>query len=282
MKDTKKFLKEIKLVVFDLDGTLLNDKNKISATTIELVKKLKEKGVKFSIASGRLLSSFVEHIKLLDIDIPIISLDGAYVANPITNQILFESLMKENHVKRALNLSEKYTLNVALCCHDAIHYTENNSIIKSFVDKYGADFRLIKSYHDCVDKVLEIIMVSEFSNKIRKVHSKMIFPYTFGVQTSYYKSNNHGGIYYLELRKMGSNKGKGLKKLCNYLQINLKETAVIGDWYNDVPLFHSKAYKVAMANAVPEIKKIANLITSKDNNEEGINEFLYLLLETKS
>ncbi len=282
MKDERNSLRKIKLVVLDLDGTLLNDKNKISETTIELVKKLKEKGVKFSIATARLLSSFLDHIKLLDIDIPIISMDGTYVANPITNKILLESLIKKNHVLRALNLSEKYSLNVALCCHAAIYYTENNSIIKSLLDKYGADFRLIKSYQDCTNNVIEIIMVSESSDKIRKVHSKMIFPYTFGVQTVFYKSNNHCGIYYLELRKMGANKGKALKKLCNYLQINLNETAVIGDWYNDVPLFHSKAYKVAMANAVPEIKKIANFITNKDNNEEGINEFLYMLLEAKS
>ncbi|MEJ5350654.1 MAG: Cof-type HAD-IIB family hydrolase [Melioribacteraceae bacterium] len=282
MKDTKKFLKEVKLVVFDLDGTLLNDKNEISETTIELVKKLKEKGVKFSIATARLLSSFIEHIKMLDIDVPVISLDGTYVANPVTNEILLESFMKKNHVNRALKLSEKYSLNVALCCRDSIYYNESNSVVKSLLDKYGAEFRLIKSYESCMDNVLEMIIVSELSDKIKKVHSKMIFPYTFGVQALYYKSNNYGGVYYLELKKMGANKGKALKKLCDYLHINLTDTAVIGDWYNDVHLFHSKAFKVAMANAVPEIKKLSDLITSKDNNEEGINEFLYMLLKAKS
>lgn len=279
---TEEILKRIKLVVVDLDGTLIDDKNNLSVETISLVKKLQAKGVKFSIATGRLIIAFTNHIRALGIDIPVIALDGTHILNPITNEIIYESFLSAKYVQRALLLSDKYFLKIALCNSSAIFYTEENAVIKSLLEKYGAKYTLVKSYRDYIDKTLEVVIVDDFADKVKRVAKKMIFPFTFGVQTSFYKSHNHGGIYYLEIRKMGSSKGKGLIKLCKHLKIKTKDVAVVGDWYNDISLFKTDAVKIAMANAVPEIKRLSNMVTSKDNNEEGINEFLYMLLQAKA
>ncbi|HEY7751773.1 MAG TPA: HAD hydrolase family protein, partial [Ignavibacteriaceae bacterium] len=58
--------------------------------------------------------------------------------------------------------------------------------------------------------------------------------------------------------------------------------AVMGDWYNDVSLFDTKAIKVTVANAIPEIKMKADIITSKTNDEEGAAEFFEMVLKAKS
>lgn len=274
-------LRKIKLVVFDLDGTLVDDKSNLSIETISLIKKLQEKDVKFSIATGRLITSCIDYIHALGINIPVIALDGTHILNPITNEIIYESFLPAKSVKRALLLSDKYFLKIALCNSSAIFYTEENSVIKELLEKYGANYELIKSYENYIDKTLEIIMVSDFGDKLKQAARKMIFPFTFGIKTSFYRSHDHGGIYYLEIRKMDSNKGKGLVKLCKHLKIKIREAAVVGDWYNDITLFQTNAVKIAMANAVPEIKKLADMVTNKDNNAEGINEFLYMLLQAK-
>ena len=65
------------------------------------------------------------------------------------------------------------------------------------------------------------------------------------------------------------------------MKIKPEEAAVVGDWYNDISLFKTNAYKVALANAVPEIKRMSNLITEKSNNEDGTAEFLEKLLKSK-
>ncbi|MEJ2618425.1 MAG: HAD hydrolase family protein, partial [Ignavibacteriaceae bacterium] len=70
-------------------------------------------------------------------------------------------------------------------------------------------------------------------------------------------------------------------RLIKYLKIKPNEAAVIGDWYNDISLFKTKAFKVALANAVPEIKRMADLITERNNNEDGTAEFLEKLLKAK-
>lgn len=72
-----------------------------------------------------------------------------------------------------------------------------------------------------------------------------------------------------------------LLKLLKYLNINIKNSAVIGDWYNDRSLFRTKALKIAMANAVSEIKEMSDHITERTNDEDGTAEFLELVLKAK-
>jgi len=62
------------------------------------------------------------------------------------------------------------------------------------------------------------------------------------------------------------------------MKIKINETAVLGDWYNDRELFETKAIKIAVANAVPEIKRMADYITRRTNNEGGVAEFLEMVL----
>ena len=72
-----------------------------------------------------------------------------------------------------------------------------------------------------------------------------------------------------------------MKRLTKYLNISLKETAVLGDWYNDVSLFDTSALKIALANAVYEIKQLADFVTERTNNEDGAAEFLEMVFKNK-
>ncbi|AFN74979.1 putative Cof hydrolase [Melioribacter roseus P3M-2] len=275
-------LRKIKLVVFDLDGTAVDSNDRLNEDTIKLVKLLEEKGVMFTIATGRLAKTVAMHILNLGINIPIIALDGTHIVNPVNDEVLYESHIKEKHVKRALSLAAKYSLTHVLCGADAVYYTTRNTQALELLEKYGAIFKKVDDYNEYVSEVLEIVMMSDYRDNISRAAHKMSFPYVYGVRSNYYKSHDHGGIYYLEIRNIGSSKGKGLIKLCRKLKISVKETAVIGDWYNDISLFETNAVKIAMANAIPELKRLADMITKGDNNNGGINEFLHLLLKARS
>lgn len=282
IKTEEEILRNLKLVVLDLDGTILDNENNISKETINLITKLKDKGLKFTIASARYLSSFLDYIKLLNIDLPVICLDGSVIINPITGEYINELFIPAKYVLRSIKMSEKYSLNFLLFCKDGIYYNKNSYVIESLLHKYGTEYKLINFINNCVNETYEVIITGNEFENLKKVKRKMIFPYTYGIQASIYKSRKDNGNNFLEIKKIGVNKGIALKKLCNYLDIKIKNTAVVGDWYNDISLFNTNAFKVAMANAVPEIKKLADITTTKSNNEDGINEFLNLLLELKS
>ncbi len=277
----KDILKRIKLVVFDLDGTLVNDQNQIGEETKSLIKELSSIGVQFSIATGRLLSAVTNHADELGIKIPLITLDGTLIQRYPGDKSIFESHLPIKYVQRALNLADKYLVQVALCHDKAIYFTEENSLFPQLMDKFGAKYQQVFSYDNYLDGTLEVIMVSDYKDNVKHVSSKMSFPYTFGVRTAFYKSQSQGGTYYVEIRKMGSSKGDGLKRLLSHLKIKMKETAVVGDWYNDKSLFENDSLKIAMENAVPELKRMADLVLKKNNNEDGSAEFLKMLLQAK-
>lgn len=278
---SKEILKRIRLVVCDLDGTLTDDHDVISNETIELVKKLEKLGVQFTIATGRLLSAVTDHASTLDIKIPLITLDGTLVQRHPGGPSIFVSHLPEKHVKRAVNLADKYLLKIALCHDSAIYYTEENAVIPSLVDKFGATFKQVFSYDNYLKETLEVVICGDYHTNIKYVANKMAFPYTFGVRTALYKSQSKGGTYYLELRKMGSSKGESMKVLLHHLKLKIHETAVIGDWYNDKSLFDTDALKIAVANAVPELKKMADFVTKNTNDNGGVAEFLKMLYQAK-
>ncbi len=277
----KGLLRKIKLIVFDLDGTLLNDENEIGEESIKLVEELKQLGVRFSFATGRYHSAVLQHAKTLSIKTPLITLDGALIKSYPEGKIIFESYVPKRYVKRAVSLADKLLLKIALCHDDAIFYTDDNSSIVNLVDKLGAVVQEIPDYDLYLHKTLEVVVAGDFKDSINLFAKKMSFPFTFGLNFSFYKSQRRGDIYFFETRKHGVDKGTGVKRLTNYLNLSMKETAVLGDWYNDRKMFDTGALKIAVANAVQEIKYHADYITTRTNNEDATAEFLTMVLNAK-
>lgn len=277
----KNRLKKLKLIVFDVDGTLVNERDEIGQETIKYVKLLREMGVRFSFASGRQHSALLHHAETLNIISPLISLDGTLIKSHHEGKIVSESTIPDKYVRKAIQMADKYLLRIALCHDEAIYYDEQNSGVQSLLDKYGAKYKEVESYDQYIPDTLEIVITGDSKEAVKYVNKKFQFPYSFGLVTSFYKSQSHGGIYYLEIRKSGGSKGKGLKKLNNYLKIGIKETAVIGDWFNDRSLFETGALKIAMGNAVPEIKRLADHILTRSFHDDGTAEFLEMVVRAK-
>ncbi|MBN1300963.1 MAG: HAD family hydrolase [Melioribacteraceae bacterium] len=278
---TKRNLQRLKLIVFDLDGTLLSDDNSIGDETRELVNELKSFGVKFSFATGRLHSAIIGHAETLGLNNPLISLDGSLIKNYPSGEVIFESGIPLRHMKKAVKYADNLLLKFALCHGDAIYYTELNSSIPDMLDKFGATYVEINDLDCYLDNTLEFVVASEMRESVRAFHKRMMFPYMLGISTSFYKSHRRGDLYYVEARKSGTDKGTGLKRLSKHLKIQIDETAVMGDWYNDRELFKTGALSIAVQNAVNEIKYHSNYITKRTNNEDAAAEFLKMVLEAK-
>lgn len=275
-------LKNIDLVVFDIDGTLLNNDGAVGDKTKQLIKELKKFGVIFSFASGRLHSAIMPIAEDLNIRVPFISLDGSVIKSSASKEFIYKAFLKQKHVLKAIELSEQYLINIALCHADAIYYTEYNSVIPKLVDKYGAVYKEVKSYEDYTSETLEIVFAGDNKRAVEYLRDKFSFPFTFGCTTSFFRSHTYDEIYYLEVRKSGSSKGKALMRLIKELKVDINNTAVLGDWYNDISLFETKALKVAVQNAILELKNNADIVLKKTNNEDGVSEFLESLLKAKT
>jgi Cof subfamily protein (haloacid dehalogenase superfamily) len=280
MNNTER-LKNIKIIVSDLDGTLLSDSGVIGIETKQLISQLQDCGVIFALATGRLHSAVTGIAKELSIKSPIISLDGSMIRSIMDESRIYESFVKKKHVKRALKFAEEQLLNIVLCHDEAIYYTDRNSNMPMLSDKYGAKYKEVTSYDNYIDRTLEVVLFSDAANSMRYVRDRFLFPFSIGSNISFYKSHRHPNISFLEIRRSGSTKGKGLERLLKYHKIKPNQAAVLGDWYNDISLFETNAFKVAVANAIPEIKRMADMVTSKSNNEEGAAKFFKKVLKAK-
>jgi len=275
-------LRKTKLVVCDLDGTLLNDNGELGSDLVGIVKRLQnEFGVMFSIATGRMHSSVADYCNELGINIPVISLDGALIQDVSGTQKVFEAHIKKRHVQKILKLASRYLIKASLCHADEIYYTEDNEPLLEISNKPGAKYTLVNDYSDYTSGVLEVFLASDNEHYIKNINNRLSFPYTLGVTSSCYRSMRNKGVYYLEARKNGCTKKTGLFKLLRHLRTSQNKCVVVGDWYNDRPLFETKAYKVAMANAVSELKYLADYETETDNNNHGAANFFELLLKAK-
>lgn len=277
----KERLKNIKIVVSDLDGTLLKNDGSVGLETKKLIRELHNYDVLFSFATGRLHSAVTDIAKDLEIKNPIISLDGSVIKDFPSGETIFESFLKKKYVEKAVKYADDYLLNVALCHSDAIYYTEFNTVIPKLLNKFGAKYKEVSSYENLLDKTLEIVFAGDNKESIEFVKDKFTFPYAFGCNASYYRSQSKKGLFYLDIRRAGSSKGKGLKRLLKYLNIKTHQAVVMGDWYNDISMFESDAIKVAMANSIPELIRNADHVTERSNNNEGPAEFLEMILQAK-
>jgi len=274
-------LKEIKLIVTDIDGTLLNDNGELGIESKKLLIELMKENVIISLATGRLHSATTDIAKELSLNGYVISLDGALIKNYVNDKTLFESFLRIGQVKKAIAISEDLLIKIALCHASSIYYTEYNSVIPSLLSKYGAFYTWVDSYKNHLSGTLEIVCSSDMKNSIRQMEEKFNFPYSIGCNTSYFRSKKNENIYYLEIRKAGSSKGKSLVRLLRHLSIKPLQAAVIGDWYNDITMFQTRAVKVAVANAIPELINAADFVTKMSNREDGTAEFFEMVLKSK-
>lgn len=274
-------LKKIKHIVTDIDGTLLNDYGELGLENKKLILELMKEDVLISLATGRLHSATNDLAKELSLNGYVISLDGAVIKEFKNDKTIFESFLKARHVKKAISISNDLLVNIVLCHSNSIYYTEYNSLIPSLLSKYGALYQQVSSYEEYLSGTLEIVCASDMKGSIKKMEERFNFPFSVGCTTSYFRSKKNENIFYLEIRKAGSSKGKALERLFRHIFIKPEQTAVIGDWYNDITMFQTKALKVAVANAIPELRNEADFVTGKDNNEDGVAEFFEMVLKSK-
>jgi Cof subfamily protein (haloacid dehalogenase superfamily) len=273
----KDILKQIKLIVIDIDGTLVDRDGKVGERSKQLSIELKNHGVLCTLSSARSFHYSVQIANELQIDIPFITLDGALIKSR-KNQALHKGVISKKLIDKAVELATNNYGKVALCNEEHVYYTSTNSVVREY-SKLNAPIKEIDSY-DNVNNILELMIYCEDKSSLKIIKENLRFPHSIGVVFSVTKSLNHE-YYLLTIKKKGSDKLQSVKRLVKHLGLKRKNIAVIGDWHNDMPLFDYGAYNIAVQNAIPELKKKAHYVTKATNNEDAVGEILEMIYKYK-
>jgi len=262
---------KVKLIVSDMDGTLLNDNHEVSDKFYVLFDKLKSNDIHFVAASGRQFQSIQD--KLFDIknDISIIGENGGIMQYAHKTKVLLELSKKD--VAACVKVLRQIENSFTVLCGSKAAYIESRD--KSFYKK-------LKNYYTVVEKVDDLLNVrNDKFLKIAVFHfdssEKFIYPSVKKFEGQYQVIVS--GQNWLDISHIEANKAYALKMIQKEMGITPKETMVFGDFNNDIEMLKLADMSFAMENAHPNVKKTAKFIT-KSNNNNGVEEVLDQLLKS--
>lgn len=271
-------LKDIKLIVIDIDGTLVDTDGLIGEKTLNISKELKKMGIFCTLSSARSYYYSSHIADQLDVDIPFVTLDGALIKDR-EGKVVYKGEIKNKLIRKAIKVAEHNYGKITICDEHNLYITPRNSVIKQY-SRLSAPVKEVESLND-LSGALEILIYCEDKGSLRIIKDKMKFPHNLGISMNVTKSPT-SEYFLLTIKKKGSDKLRSVKRLVKHLKMKRRNVAVIGDWHNDMPLFDYGAYNIAVKNAIPELKRKADYITQSTNNEDAVGEVLEMVQNYKS
>jgi len=266
-------LSQVKLVVTDMDGTLLNNNSEVSDRFFKQFEELKKRNIHFVAASGRQYQSIVEKLDTIKNEISIIAENGGLMQHNNETNVLLK--LSPQVVSKTIEILRKTPDCYVVLCGRKSSYIEttNQEFIEKF-NEYYAKYKIVDDLTKVVDDDFMKIAVYHF-----KSSETYILPHISEIET-YYKVTISGQNW-LDISHKNANKGYALSMLQKNMGINKNETMVFGDYNNDLQMLELAHFSYAMQNAHPNVKKVANFET-KSNMEQGVESVLEALINSKS
>ncbi len=266
-----------KLLVVDIDGTLVNKHGKISATDKEALTKARDLGISVALSTGRGLQASLSIIDELSLDGYHVSFDGALVSCPSRGEEIYARPINPAMVKQMVEVAHRYNLDLEL--FTVTHYfsereTWSTDAHRRFFGVYRTlvDFTKIWEKERIIKGGL-VTTTPQEADRVRNFRHQLDHSLHF----SWARTPAFPGVDFINILAPGVSKGKALEALASHLGVPLAEVMAVGDGTNDMSLLTSAGLAVAMGNALDEIKAIADYITL-DVDHSGlaaaINRFL--------
>ncbi|MCI3926888.1 HAD family hydrolase [Paenibacillus sp. TRM 82003] len=246
-------MKDIRLVVSDLDGTLLSPDHKVSRSVITSIRKYVREGGLFTIATGRPLYTARSVIDQIGIDIPVILCNGAVLA--AGGHVLERSMLRAVKVADLLSHAHAAGLNVLLFRESGIEVFDRNAEIDAFEHKESVVCKVVEpESKEWRGGELEKAILLGDMHQVKAVleHWKSVLD----TDISVFQSEPN----YVEVVSGGVNKGTALLRLSVMLGVRPEQIMAIGNQMNDLPMLRQAGIGVAVANSPDELKKNADYV----------------------
>ena len=263
-----------RLLVVDIDGTIIGTSRFVSAENREAVKKAGEAGIAVSISTGRSLRSALRVLEQLSLDSYHIFFDGAYAGKPDLSEELYAQPIAPELVRLMVEFCHEHGINLELFtpgCYYADRETWSTEVHCKFfgVDATICDFTGLWERERIIKGGLVTINAAEEALVER-------FRQHFGglVHFSQARIPAYPDVLFNNVLAVGVSKGRALEALAAHLGISTAEVMAVGDGSNDIPLLSTAGLSIAMGNAPKEVKAVADYVTL-DVERHGLAEAIY-------
>ena len=283
----------IKLIVSDMDGTLLAHDSSISKGNIEAIRYAQSKGVQFAIATGRDYSSLKGILEAHDLKCFSILGNGAQFCNE-NGEILSSAYFPKKCFKQVLQIFDELKIHYMIFTANGFYSTAEPNVVRdAFIDRCVVQFKRkredylddgcnqdmacmklkkIGDLDDFINSSIDIIKVEAFNNDVSLI------------EKAKEKLQEIDGIAYLssfddniEVTDKAAQKGLILENVIEELGYSKDEVMVLGDGLNDITLFELFKYSFAPGNANETIKAMAYQVVGACE-EDGVSQAIYMML----
>lgn len=244
-----------KIVAFDLDGTCLDENGNISQFLIDSFKKLREKDFVPTFITGRNYAAFISMVKDVDSLNVLACSNGGLVFNPKNSEIYLCNLFDKEAVENVYAEAEKHGLHASVftakkmyCLKKAKEWIYTNAA------PYAAAFTYIDSeeYFSYFDKCLKMDVLGD-PDRVERLLADYKNPYGLNVVKGMFG-------YSIEITPKITSKGEALKKMCELLDVDIKNTYTIGDSYNDIEMFKTCGTAFVQNDSPDDVKEYGDII----------------------
>ena len=252
----------IKLIASDMDGTLLNDKKELPPDLFEILERLGEQNIRFTVASGRSFDAvahlFPEEIRSR---LDFICDNGANVIHG-GKQVSVTPLDRTTYEQLIRACGEIGGLRVLVCAGKGTYHLDADPEFNAEIAKYYRNHIVCNDFME-IDDIIYKLAVCDM--KGTQQHAKPLIDEIFGDRLNVQVS----GPIWMDVMGAGVNKGSALKSLACVLGIDRQDVMAFGDYLNDAEMLRWAGWSFAMENGSPDVKRLARFL-ARSNNENGV------------
>ncbi len=262
----------LKLAIFDLDHTLLNDDKTLSKVNQDAIQKLKNQGVIIACATGRNEMMARPFARKIGVNGPLIINNGALLKDFESGNILYERPLEKPDQAFVIDYALEHDLNYVVYTDEGVITTRKDrlSVYQGWNQAHPSDKLTYQQSDDRAvlkaKKAYKILLIIEDEATITKVKADLVHLNDIAMIKS--------SQTFLDVMHRDVDKAEALKRYCTYAKIPLKDVIAFGDNDNDAAMLKQVGYGFAMKNGTSMAKAHADYITEKPHDQNGVADIL--------
>lgn len=253
-----------RMLALDMDDTLLGRDLRIGQQTAERIRQAKEAGVRVVISSGRMFRAILPYFRQLELTEPAIVYNGALVCQPDGEEPLFHHTIPLEPAREIARCVEEFGSQLNAYIGDWLYVRKQTPEVLRYMERTRVDSTEVGPISDFLrEEPTKLLVIHDDPTEIEVLRTRL--KAEFGDQLAITQSKP----YFIEIMARGVSKGQSLAKLARQMGMEREEVIAVGDGLNDLEMVQWAGLGVAVANAVPELRRAADFVTTSCD-EEGV------------
>jgi Cof subfamily protein (haloacid dehalogenase superfamily) len=267
----------IRMVVADVDGTLVTQEKVLTKRAAQAVLSLHEAGIQFSVTSGRPPRGMAMLIDPLKLTQPLAAFNGGVLIKPDLKTVVDQKFLPAGVPEKVIEAVANHGLDIWVYT-DTEWFVRDPNAAHVAREQWTVKFppTVVKTFAGLLGRVAKIVGVSDDLDRVAKCEKDV--QEAGGTHISAARSQP----YYLDVTHPQANKGQVVLSISRLLNIPAAEIATLGDMPNDVLMFKKSGVSIAMGNASREVQASATYVTTSNEEEGFANAIEKFVLNTRA